>query len=180
MLMPSPHFETLDLNGLVDVVCNAKHTGRPRLLHYNDVEYLICLTQHQPDCFLDELLNLLKHNRFISVHYTTIHRELKRAGMSTKILKEIAEERSEPSRLDDVREISQYPADYLGFLDETSSSLNIGLHSDTLPSTQAALQAPLPEFAATFPYVPLRASTLPSFGYLRLRGVEAVQRPPST
>jgi hypothetical protein len=42
--------------------------------------------------------------------------------MSTKVLKEIAEERSEPTRLDYIREISEYPADYLGFLDETSKN----------------------------------------------------------
>ncbi|KAJ7690878.1 Homeodomain-like protein [Mycena rosella] len=75
-----------------DVVRPRKRTGRPRLLHHDDVDYLVRLVQHQPDWFLDELLNLLKHNRFISVHYTTIHRELERAGMSTKKLKEIAEE----------------------------------------------------------------------------------------
>ncbi|KAJ7737864.1 hypothetical protein DFH07DRAFT_752822 [Mycena maculata] len=72
-------------------------TGRYRLLHYDDVDYLIRLVQHQPDWFLDELLGLLKHNRFISVHYTTIHRELERAGMSTKNLTVIAIERNEPS-----------------------------------------------------------------------------------
>ncbi|KAJ7309326.1 hypothetical protein DFH08DRAFT_944234 [Mycena albidolilacea] len=71
---------------------------------------------------LDELLELLKHNRFISAHYTTIHRELERAGMSRTILKEIAMERSEPSHMDYVREASQYPAEYLGFLDETSKN----------------------------------------------------------
>jgi hypothetical protein len=42
--------------------------------------------------------------------------------MSTKILKEIAEERSEPSHLDYMRDIAQYPAHYLGFLDETSKN----------------------------------------------------------
>ncbi|KAJ7894747.1 hypothetical protein B0H13DRAFT_2339121 [Mycena leptocephala] len=74
------------------------------------------------DWFLDELLKLLQHNRFISVHYTTIHRELERAGISTKKLTEIAEERCGPTRLDYVREISQYPAHFLGFLDKTSKN----------------------------------------------------------
>ncbi|KAJ7763180.1 hypothetical protein DFH07DRAFT_738961 [Mycena maculata] len=105
-------------------VIRAKHrrTGRYRLLHYDDVDYLIHLVQHQPDWFLDELLGLLKHNRFISVHYTTIHRELERAGMSTKNLTVIAMERNEPSRMDYIREMSPYPAHYLGFLDETSKN----------------------------------------------------------
>ncbi|KAJ6454596.1 Homeodomain-like protein, partial [Mycena sanguinolenta] len=78
-----------------DVVTPQNRTGRPRLLHHDDVEHLIRLVHERPDWFLDELLNLLQHNRFISVHYTTIHRELERVGMSTKKLTEIAEERSE-------------------------------------------------------------------------------------
>ncbi|KAJ7304645.1 hypothetical protein DFH08DRAFT_758666 [Mycena albidolilacea] len=104
-----------------DVVRPQNRTGRPRVLHH-DIDYLISLIHHRPDSFLDELLNLLKHNRFISVHYTTIHRELERAGMSTKKLDEVAEERSEPSRLDYIREISQIPADCIAFLDETSKN----------------------------------------------------------
>ena len=50
--------------------------GRTRILHVNDVQYLIRLIRHRPDWFLDELLDLLQNNRFISVHYSTIHREL--------------------------------------------------------------------------------------------------------
>jgi hypothetical protein len=48
---------------------------------------------------LDELLHLLETNRFISVHYITIHRELERAGVSPKKLKCIAlrERRGETS-----------------------------------------------------------------------------------
>ncbi|KAJ7236982.1 hypothetical protein C8J57DRAFT_1439242 [Mycena rebaudengoi] len=68
----------------------------------------------QPDWFLNELLRLLETNRFISVHYTTIHRELERAGMSSKQLTVIAQERNEPSRNNFV--------EYLGFLDETSKN----------------------------------------------------------
>ncbi|KAJ6479049.1 Homeodomain-like protein, partial [Mycena sanguinolenta] len=78
-----------------DVVRPQNRTGRPRLLHHEDVDHLIRLVQERPDWFLDELLHLLEHNRFISVHYTTIHRELERAGMSAKRLTEIAAERSE-------------------------------------------------------------------------------------
>ncbi|KAJ7347866.1 hypothetical protein DFH08DRAFT_699149, partial [Mycena albidolilacea] len=87
-----------------------------------DIDYLLCLICHHLDYFLDELLELLKHNHFISVHYTTIHRELEHVGMSRTILKEIAMERSEPSRMDYMWEASQYPAEYLGFLDETSKN----------------------------------------------------------
>ncbi|KAJ7605201.1 hypothetical protein FB45DRAFT_879735 [Roridomyces roridus] len=105
-----------------DVERAPNHPGGPRLLHHDDLEHLLLLVRENPDWFLDELLDLLANNRFISVHFTTIHRELERAGMSTKILKEIAEERSELTRLDYCREISQYPADYLGFMDETSKN----------------------------------------------------------
>ena len=55
-----------------DVVHQSNRTGRPRLLCHDDIDYLVLLIQERPDWFLDELLNLLKHNCFISVHYTTI------------------------------------------------------------------------------------------------------------
>jgi hypothetical protein len=42
--------------------------------------------------------------------------------MSRQILTVIVEERSEPTRMDFIREASQYPAHYLGFLDETSKN----------------------------------------------------------
>ncbi|KAF8500286.1 Homeodomain-like protein, partial [Russula emetica] len=69
--------------------------GRLRTLDHNDVQYLLHLIQENPDYFLDELLCLLKTNRFISVHYATIYRELKRHGVSLKKLKRVAKERSE-------------------------------------------------------------------------------------
>ena len=69
--------------------------GMPRLLHCEDIQYLLRLIRQNPDYFLDELLHLLQTNRFISVHYSTIHRELERAGVSTKKLKRIAFERDE-------------------------------------------------------------------------------------
>jgi len=58
--------------------------GRPRLLYFDDVDYLLRLVRQRPDLFLDELLDLLKTNRFISVHYVTIHRELVCAGAEHK------------------------------------------------------------------------------------------------
>ena len=61
--------------------------GRPWILHFDDVDYLKRLIKARPDWFLDELLLLLETNRFISAHYTTIHRELVRANVSTKKLK---------------------------------------------------------------------------------------------
>lgn len=105
-----------------DVESSRKRPGRTRLLHYDDIDYLLRLVRHNPDYFLDELLGLLTHNRFIAVHFTTIFRELERAGMSRVILTEIAAERSEPTRMDFIREASQYPPHFLGFLDETSKN----------------------------------------------------------
>lgn len=92
--------------------------GRPRILHFDDVDYLKRLVRHRPDWFLDELLDLLETNRFISAHYTTIHHELERAGVSTKKLKCIAAERNENLRADYVRRMAQYKPEQLGFLDE--------------------------------------------------------------
>ena len=75
--------------------------------------------QH-PEWFLDELLDLLDSNRFISVHYTTIHRELEHAGISVKKLQIIAKEHDEDLRADLICQMGQYTAEELGFLDEFS------------------------------------------------------------
>lgn len=104
-----------------DVVKPQKtHLGRPRSLDYDDIKYLLILVRDNPDYFLDEFLGLLQTNRFISVHYTTIHRELERAGMSRKKLKRIAQERNEDRRAAFVIEMAQYTSDQIGFIDETS------------------------------------------------------------
>ncbi|KAF8955220.1 hypothetical protein BDZ97DRAFT_1907773 [Flammula alnicola] len=118
----STFYRILDLwNTTGDVV---RHTtgvrGRPRLLHFDDIDYLKRLINARPDWFLDELLFLLATNRFVSMHYTTIHRELARARVSSKKLKKIALERNENLRADFIRHISRYSAEQLGFLDELS------------------------------------------------------------
>ncbi|KIJ62778.1 hypothetical protein HYDPIDRAFT_71828, partial [Hydnomerulius pinastri MD-312] len=64
----------------------------PQSLNLEDLQYLIELMHHCPDWFLDELAGLMQQNRFISVHYTTIHRELMQAGISLKKLCKIAKE----------------------------------------------------------------------------------------
>lgn len=94
--------------------------GRLRLLDHDDVEYLLRLVRQNPDYFLDELLHLLKTNRFVSVHYITVHRELQRAGVSLKKLKRIAKERNEPRRAAFISRMAQYGPEEVGFLDETS------------------------------------------------------------
>lgn len=115
-------FRILDLwNTTGDVV---RHTtgvrGRPRLLHFDDIDYLKRIIKHRPDWFLDELLSLLETNRFISANFTTIHRELVRAGVSAKKLKKIASERNENLRADFVRHMARYSPEQIGFLDEVS------------------------------------------------------------
>jgi len=94
--------------------------GRPRILNFDDVQYLIQLVHHQPSWFLDELLSLLQQNCFISVHYTTIHQELEHAGISVKKLHRIVKEQNKNLRADFIRHIAQYEPNQLGFLDETS------------------------------------------------------------
>ena len=96
--------------------------GRPRILNFDDIHYVLQLVRLRPDWFLDELLELLKTNRFISIHYITIHRELQRAGVSYKKLKHIASERNEEARNDFIACISQYELEETGFLDETSKN----------------------------------------------------------
>lgn len=103
-----------------------KHTygtpGRPRALHFDDVYYLLRLIQQRPDWFLDELLGLLKTNRFISVHYVTVYRALVAARVSLKKLKKIASERKEESRNEYISHMARYSPEELGFLDETSKN----------------------------------------------------------
>jgi transposase len=90
--------------------------GRRRILIFTDVQYLCRLVNQRPDWFLDELLELLDTNRFISVHYTTVYRELERAGMSRKKLKKIAAERNELLRSDFIRKMADYTPDQLVFV----------------------------------------------------------------
>jgi hypothetical protein len=102
--------------------------GRPRLLHYSDVDYLKRLIRHHPDWFLDELQYLLQTNRFITAHFTTIHRELVRAGISSKKIKKTASERNENLRADYIGRMAQYSPEQLGFLDEISGQVAALLH----------------------------------------------------
>jgi transposase len=94
--------------------------GRYRTLHHTDIHYLLQLIRQNPDYFLDELLRLLKTNRFISVHFTTIYEELTRAGVSRKRLQRIALERNEALRADFIARMAQFFPEELGFIDEVS------------------------------------------------------------
>jgi hypothetical protein len=99
----------------------AKH-GRPRLLHCDDITYILRLVEFRPDWFLDEFLHLLEKNRLISVHFTTIFRTLERCSVSRKKLKVIAEERDEDARMDFICRMARYDAAQIQFIDETSKN----------------------------------------------------------
>lgn len=94
--------------------------GRPRIFHYSDIEYLKRIIGHNPSKFLDELAALLHTNRLISASFSTVLRELCRAGISYKKIKKIASERNETLRSDFIRRMAQYQPEQLGFLDEMS------------------------------------------------------------
>lgn len=104
-----------------DVVSDSKSLrGRLRLVDHNDIHYLLDLIHRNPDYFLDELQYLLKTNRFISINFTTIHRELRRAGVSRKKLQRIAQERNDVRRAEFIARMAQYSPEELGFIDEVS------------------------------------------------------------
>jgi transposase len=118
----STFYRVLDLwNTTGNVV---RHTngvrGRPRIFNFEDIVYLKRIIKHRPDWFLDELQYLLQTSRFVSANFSTIQRELVRAGVSTKKLKKIASERNENLRADYIRHMAQYSPEQLGFLDEVS------------------------------------------------------------
>src|SRR6266487_2241903 len=46
--------------------------GRLRNFNHEDVDYLVQLIHENPDYFLDELLHLLKTNRFIAANFVTV------------------------------------------------------------------------------------------------------------
>lgn len=98
----------------------SQRRGRKRFLDKEDLDYLLELIRANPDYFLDEFLSLLQTNRFISVHYTTIHRELSRLRVSRKKLKKIALERNEICRADFIGRMASYSPEEIGFIDETS------------------------------------------------------------
>ncbi|KAG1794192.1 Homeodomain-like protein, partial [Suillus plorans] len=84
-----------DETGNVVKPTRSEYLGRPRTLNFEDLQYLLELVYHRPDWFLDKLTALMKRNHFVAMHYTTIHRELVRAGVSLKKLRKIASERNE-------------------------------------------------------------------------------------
>ena len=103
-----------------DVISHRNTSCQTHLLDGSNIQYLNQLIEENPDYFLDELLSLLKSNCFISVHYTTIHNQLLRSGVSYKKLQCIASEQDEDTRADFIARISQYGPHELGFINEVS------------------------------------------------------------
>jgi len=94
--------------------------SRPRVFNHEDLNYLLQLVYHQPNWFLDELQELMESNRFISVHFSTIHHELQHAGISLKKLRKIAQERDEDLCADFMRKVAQYAPEEMIWIDKTS------------------------------------------------------------
>ena len=113
-----------------DVINNLPvQRNQHQTLHHTDIHYLLQLVRQNPDYFLDELLKLLKTNRFISVHYTTIHQELTHAGVSRKRLQHVALERNEALCADFISRMAQFSPEELGFIDEVSKDEHmVGRH----------------------------------------------------
>ena len=94
--------------------------ARARQLDHEDLDYLLQLICSNPDYFLDELVTLLRTNRFISIHFKTVFAELQRAGVSYKKLKRIAIEHDEGRCAEFIARMAQYDASEIGFIDEVS------------------------------------------------------------
>ncbi|KAF6742207.1 hypothetical protein DFP72DRAFT_776983, partial [Ephemerocybe angulata] len=94
--------------------------GRPRLLLRNDCRYLLQLARYRPTTFLDEYAARLEQFRHLPVHLSTIHRSLRRAGLSIKRIQKMAKERDPELRADFVRRIGQYDLVCLISIDEVS------------------------------------------------------------
>lgn len=93
---------------------------QPHLLDCDNIDYVICLVHARPEHFLDELLSLVKHNWFISVHFTTIFHKLECANMSCKKLWYIAKKCNEDLCADFITRMAKYDPEQIGFIDETS------------------------------------------------------------
>ena len=141
-----------------------QRSGRTRHLDKEDLDYLLELVQINPDYFLDEFLTLLRTNRFISIHYTTIHRELARLRVSRKKLKKIAIERDELRRADFIARMGMYSPEEIGFIDETSKdSRSVGRRFGRSVKNQRAKKKQ--------PFV--RGRRVSATGFLTLDGIAA-------
>ncbi|KAF5336755.1 hypothetical protein D9758_016379 [Tetrapyrgos nigripes] len=96
------------------------HVGHPCTLNMEDHQYLLMLVNHNPEWFLDELHDLMDENQHIAVHFTTIHRKLKHAGISVKDLQIIAQEWNPDCQADYCSTVARFQPKQLIFLGEMS------------------------------------------------------------
>ena len=94
--------------------------SRPRVFNHEDLNYFLQLVYHRPNWFLDELQELVESNRFISVHFSTIHCKLQHAGISLKKLQKITKERDKDLHADFMWRVAQYAPEEMIWIDETS------------------------------------------------------------
>jgi len=94
--------------------------SHPRVFNHEDLNYLLQLVYHRPNWFLNELQELVESNRFISVHFSTIHRKLQHAGISLKKLWKIAQECDKDLRADFMWKVAQYAPEEMIWIDKTS------------------------------------------------------------
>ncbi|CAD6912830.1 unnamed protein product, partial [Tilletia laevis] len=92
---------------------NRNSPGRPRLLHHTAIQFLQELILRHPDLYLDEIGDILHQTVGTRVSISTVHRSLKRAGITLKRAHRIAQEQSETRRRDYILRISQYEANQL-------------------------------------------------------------------
>ena len=94
--------------------------SHPRVFNHEDLNYLLQLVYHWPNWFLDKLQELVESNRFISVHFSTIHHKLQHAGVSLKKLRKIAKECDKDLCADFMQRVAQYAPEEMIWIDETS------------------------------------------------------------
>lgn len=96
--------------------------GRQRSVLFRDAEYLLRLARHSPTTFLDEYCRRLHSDRYLPIHFTTIHRFFVRAGLRVKHVQKTARERDPLKRADYIRCIGKHSPACLVFLDEVSKN----------------------------------------------------------
>jgi transposase len=94
--------------------------GRPRILVHEDIVWLLKIVENNPDTFLNEFDHLLRTNRFVALHYSTICRTLLSLGISRKRMSKIAIERNDILRGDFVRTMANFSPEQIACMDETS------------------------------------------------------------
>lgn len=94
--------------------------GRPQALSYREIWYLCDRVSNNPATYLDELQAELSEACGAQISQATVWRTLKQCGFTMKKLDRRALERCDQKRLDYQYAVSEYPPDYLCFVDESS------------------------------------------------------------